>query len=241
MNEQDIQLMDAYLSEELSENERIDMERRLKTDAEFRQEFELYREGFIYLQARFKSELERNAVEKNISQIGARYFEKQTPTKTSRIQFWKWGMAASVAVLLGLFVFDNLQQPQFTDYNHYAPLSLTVRGEQPLLTAEAAEAFNQKDFAKAAALLERLFTETASTEYELYLAISLIEINDFERADFHFNNLVSQPSPYQSQALWYAALSQLKQDNITACKVLLEQISPASEEYAQAQKLLKRL
>lgn len=241
MKEQDIQLMDAYLSEELSENERVDFEHRLNTDAEFRQEFELYREGYSYLKARFEKESERQAVEKNIRQIGDRYFQSAPESKSSRIQLWKWGIAASVAVLIGLFFFVNTQPPVFSDYNDYAPINLTVRGQQPQLPIEASDAFNQRNYKKAVTLLERLYTETGSAEYELYLAISLTEINDFERADFHFKNLVSKASPYQNQALWHAALSQLKQENLQRCKALLEQISPTSEEYARAQKLIKKL
>ena len=76
---------------------------------------------------------------------------------------------------------------------------------------------------------------------QLYYAISLIETNNFTKASVLLTNISEGNSVYKEEAIWYLALSSLKQKDYKACKMQLEQISEASEKYNQAQKLLKEL
>ena len=75
----------------------------------------------------------------------------------------------------------------------------------------------------------------------MYYAITNIELDNYTTADTNLNTLINGKSAYKNKALWYSALSRLKQRNIDATIVLLKQIPEDADDYKVAQKLLDKL
>ena len=78
-------------------------------------------------------------------------------------------------------------------------------------------------------------------ELQLYYAITNIELDNFKIADAQLNILINGNSAYKNRALWYAALSRLKQKNNEASIMLLKQIPEGADDYKEAQHLLDKL
>ena len=149
-------------------------------------------------------------------------------------------MAASVAIFLGVFAFNQFSNPTYSDYNSHEPMTI-VRGNVKDLI-EATKAFNNEEYEKANTLLTKLLeNDPDNSELQLYYAITNIELDNFEIADKELNKIINGESAYKNRALWYSALSQLKQENNGKAIVLLKQISEEADDYKEAQKLLNKL
>jgi tetratricopeptide (TPR) repeat protein len=243
MKNEDYILFEAYLSNELSKDEVAAFESRLKTEPEFNQAFTTYQELSSFLEHKFENEDATTAFQNNLKTISNAYFEKQVkPKKVIQFKPWQYAMAASVALLIGIFMFNNFSNPSFSDYNDYETVSFTVRGEQDELFKTAEIAFNNKDFAKAEEAFKQLIEEDENNaELKLYSGISNVELNNFETADKLLADLGLGNSAYKNKATWYLALSKLKQKNEAACLEILKTIPEDADDYEQAQKLIKKL
>ncbi|MEW4923457.1 hypothetical protein [Algibacter sp. 2305UL17-15] len=247
MDDQNYILFEAYLSDELSKDEIIAFETRLKTESEFHQAFETYKELSSFLEHKFENEAASHAFQKNLNKISEAHFNKVEETvgskgTTKTYTLMKYLVAACVVVLFGIFSLNQFSSPTYGDYADYNQISLTVRGANSKLLQTAENAFNTKDFAKAEEAFSRLIAEDeTNSELKLYSAISNIELNNFETADGLLEDLRRGNSAFKHKATWYLALSKLKQDNETACFEILKTIPEDAEDYEKAQKLIKKL
>jgi hypothetical protein len=243
MEEQDYIAFDAYLSEELSETERVAFEKRLQEDAEFRNSYELYREASEFLKNTIENEEETAAFKENLQKIGAAHFKETPVSKKSRnITFLKYAIAASIILLMGIFLFDQNTSPSYEDFMTYDTVSFTVRGGEPNLTLKAEEAFNTKNFKAAEGYFTELLAADADNrELQLYLGISVLEQDKFEQARIIFKKIAQGNSVFKNSATWYLALTELKAGNLKECKAVLEKIPEDAAEYSKAQKLLEAL
>tara|TARA_R110002049_G_scaffold65035_1_gene170886 strand:- start:167 stop:901 length:735 start_codon:yes stop_codon:yes gene_type:complete len=236
-------LFESYLSNALPKDEVVAFEYRLKTEPEFNQAFNTYKELSSFMAHKFENEDASTAFQDNLKSISNTYFEKhEAPKKIIQFKPWQYAMAASVALLMGIFMFNNFSNPSYNDFNNYENISLTVRGESDDLLQTAERAFNNKEFAKAEVAFEQLITADASNaEIKLYSGISNIELNNFVTADKLLADLGLGNSAYKNKAKWYLALSKLKQENYDASLEILKTIPEDTEDYEQVQKLIKKL
>lgn len=246
MEEQAYILMESYLAGELSIDEKKSFEKRLKTDSEFKKDFEAYQEVSHQLEYKFKNHSDREAVKKSIDQVADSYFEKKHPnenkqTKKSSFKPWKMGVAAMILILVGIYAYQEFSTPVYSDYNQYATISFQSRGEENKSLKEAEDAFNSHQFAEAASYFKALVKKNDNIEYKLYWAISLVEIDQFEKADELYLEILNGESVFVNEALWFGALSKLKQENNKATSQLLSQIPEESDRYEEAQKLYEKL
>ncbi|XCF06327.1 hypothetical protein ABI125_00345 [Tamlana crocina] len=248
MDDQNYILFEAYLANELSAEEKLNFENRLKTDAEFNQSFQTFKELSSFLEHNIGNEEASAAFQQNLKKISAEHFSKNTiaeevvKPKVRKLNFYKYAIAACVVLLFGVFVFNQFSTPTYSDYNDFGTISLSVRGNQDELLKTAESAFNNKDFAKAeAAFAELLNSDNYNAELKLYRSISNIELNVFETADKLLNELRNGNSAYKNKATWYLALSKLKQKEIEACLEILQTLPEDADDYKRAQKLIVKL
>ena len=248
MEEQDHILFEDYLSGNLDENATNAFETRLETDKAFKQSFSIYKDISAHLDHEIGNEEKTMDFRANLDSISHNYFSKlnaqQEEVETKKpFSFYKLAIAASVALLLGFFVFNQFSSgPSYSDFANYDQISLTVRGTNNALLKEAETAFNTKNYEEAELLFNQILEEDSNnTEVQLYKSITLIETNQFTEADELLKGLSEGNSIYKNKAKWYLALSKLKQDNFEACKNVLKNISEDAEDYEQAQKLLNKL
>lgn len=244
MEERDYTLFENYISQSLSESEHKAFEKRLKEDAVFLESFELYKETSVFLKHKFSNTSNRAAFKSNLKEARNRQIsnDKTVTKKVKLLHPWKLAVAASILLVVGFFYSQWFTTPVYNDYANYPSISLTVRGETNQIAAQAENAFNTQNYPKAIPLFKSLLTnDPENIEVQLFLAVSFVEENAFSKADNIYDSLITTPSAFQNQALYYAALSKLKQKNYDATKSLLQRISKDAEEYALAQKILRKL
>ena len=136
----------------------------------------------------------------------------------------------------------NLERVSSAYFNNYGSISLTVRGTQNNLTTKAETAFNNHNYKDAERyFLDMLETDKDNIELQLYRAVSLVELNKYNEADKLYNNIIQTPSVYKNKAIWYLALSKLKQGDEEACVNVLKTLPEEAEDYQQAQELIDKL
>jgi len=131
--------------------------------------------------------------------------------------------------------------PAFEDYNNHENAYFTERGEanDPLKLAQ--DAFNAKNYKEAITNFELILKEKKSPETQLFYAISLLEDNQFQKAEIQLMDLKLGNSIFKNKAVWYLALSKLKQKDYKSSKEILRSIPTDYEDYNQVQELFDEL
>lgn len=239
MNEERYILFDQYLQGELADDAKNEFEKQLLEDPELASEFETFKDVHLQLNVKFGIEQEREAFKENLKQISEKHFH--TKTKVIGLKPWYLAVAASVAVLFGLFFFNYNQNPVFGDYNNPEQASFTVRGTVNETLKQAEEAYNAKRYNKAIPLFETALQKQKTAEIQFFYGVSLLEESHYLKAEAVFNELKEGTSVYKEKAVWYLALSKLKQKDYEACKQILNSISEDYEDYDQVEELLHQL
>ena len=239
MNEESYILFDQYLENELSNEEKLNFEKQLSGDTELASAFEIFKDLHLHLEHKFGKEQELKAFKKNLKSISAAHF-KTKKSKVVAFKPWQYAIAASVAVLVGLFVFQNIN-PSFEDYDNPEMATFVERGDVNENLKLAQDAFNAKNYKAAIPYFEGVLKVNKSPEIQYFYAVSLLEDNQFQKAETNFSELQSGTSIYKNKATWYLALSKLKQKEYKSCKEILLIIPDDYEDYDQVQQLLNEL
>ncbi|TDW49965.1 TolA-binding protein [Flavobacterium sp. 270] len=240
MNEERYILFDQYLQSEMTVDERIAFEKQLSEDAAMASELETFKEVHFQLENRFGHEEEREAFVENLTRISDNHFNKNK-SKVVLLKPWYYAVAASIAVLAGLFFFDYNQNPNFGDYNHPEKAYFTERGEVSVTLKQAEKAFNKKKYEEAIPLFEAILKQVKTPEIQYFYGVSLLEEDQYKKAETIFIELKAGTSAYKEKAVWNLALSKLKQKDYKGCKEILQTISEDYENYDEVQQLLDEL
>ncbi len=232
---------DAYLQNNLSAQEIIEFEKKLASDAQFQQNFVLYKDVSEVLENRFSKD--RKEFVDTVKQIGSTYHTSGKKLgKTIRLRPWHYAVAASIVLLIGLFLFNESGTPMYSDYAPSYEISLSVRGESEASIKNAEKAFNEKDFLGAITQFNKILEDDPDNiEVNYYKAVAFIEVEQYAEADKLLASIAKGNSAFVNKAKWMASLSKLKQGDYKGTKELLREIDSDSEYYSKAQKLLKQL
>jgi len=239
MNEEHYILFGQYLENELSAEERTNFEKQLAEDQELASAFEIFKELNLHLEHKFGNITELNAFKKNLKSISKELF-KTKKSKVVAFKPWQYAIAASVALLVGLFVFQNIN-PSYDDYNNTEMATFIERGDVNVNLKLAQDAFNAKNYKAAIPHFEAVLNSTKSPEIQYFYAVSLLEDNQFQKAETNLSELKSGTSIFKNKAIWYLALTKLKQKDYKSCKKILLTIPDDYEDYDQVQQLLNEL
>lgn len=240
MNEEHYILFDKYLQNELSLEERSVFEKQLSEDKELSAAFGFFKESNLQMEHKFRFEEERESFKENLESISKKHFNNQK-SKVISFKPWQFAVAASVALLFGMFFFMQNSNPNFEDFNHYENAYFTERGVVDVKLKQAQEAFNSKDYIAAVSSFEVVLKEKDTPEIQYFYGISLLETNKIDKAEAVFFKLKSGTSIYKNKATWSLALLKLKQKDYKSCKEILLTIPSDYEEIDAVQKLLKEL
>ncbi|MES2240219.1 MAG: tetratricopeptide repeat protein [Bacteroidota bacterium] len=240
MNEEKYILFDQYLQGEMSAEDRLDFEKQLSENPEMASELETFKEVQEQLEARFGFETERNAFEENLKVISKAHFKAEKP-KVISMKPWMYVVAASVVLLLGLFLFNPGSKPSFGEYNQYENAYLTERAAGVAYLKQAESAFNAKNYKEAIPFFESVLKENKTAEIQYFYGVSLLESNQISQAEAVFNEIKSGNSIYTNKAIYALALAKLKQKDYSSCKQILLTIPSDYENYEKVQELLDKL
>ncbi len=242
--EEKYELYERKISGELSTTEEEILSLLIEEDKSIAEEFKVYKEWSSYLEASLNMDKETVDLKNNLKEIGDSFFNEdknKKETKVIKMPFWLYTAAASVAIILGVYIFTN-REPIYNDFAVIPELSIVERGVENSNINDLEAAFNSGNYKQAEKyLLELLATDNSNSEYNFYYGITLLEQNKHAEATFVFEELMQGNSGYRNRSVWFEALNQLKQKNIEQCFLLLKKIPEDAEDYKQAQKLIKKL
>ena len=240
MNEENYTLFDQYLQDEMTLVERSSFEKQLLENQELALAFQNFKEVQAQLENKFGLEAERNAFVANLKTIGDTHFSNKK-TKVITLKPWMYLAAASVVLLLGLFLFNPSSNPNFDDFNQFEDAHFVERGEQADYLKQAQDAYNTKDYKKAIPLFESILKEKKTAEIQYFYGVSLLENNKIQEAEVVFNELQTGTSTFKNKGIWGLALAKLKQKEYKYCKKILLTIPADYENYDDVQRLLNDL
>ena len=240
MNEENYILFDQYLQDEMTFDERSNFENQLSENQELALSFQNFKEVQVQLENKFGIEAERTAFSANLKTIADEHFSNKK-AKVISLKPWMYLAAASVVLLLGIFLFDSNSNPNFNEFNQFDEAHFVERGEQVNYLKQAQEAYNSKDYKKAIPLFESILKEKETAEIQYFYGISLLENNKIHEAETVFIELQTGNSIYKYKAIWALALAKLKQKEYKSCKEILLTIPADYENYDDVQKLLNAL
>jgi tetratricopeptide (TPR) repeat protein len=231
-----------YLNNELSGDDLKLFEEKLKSDPDFKEEFEIYKALETSLSSKFNNEEGEQELRKSLTNLGNKFIKKEKKSKVISLKKLRpFMVAASIALLIGFFLFNN-GMPAYSDFANHNNLELVVRSENNEAIKKAETAFNSKNYNEALQQLNTLSQIYLNdTEIALYKGICYLEMNNYFEAQAIFDNISNGNSALKTKATWYKALSLLKQQKYIECKKVLKTIPKSAEEYQQAKKLMKKL
>jgi tetratricopeptide (TPR) repeat protein len=209
-----------YLQNELNPEDKIAFENQLQSDADFKEKFEIYKASTLFMKHTFSSET--LAFTDNLKSISKTHFKENKP-KVFAFKPWQYAVAASVAVLFGVFFMHLNGNPEYGDYNQHE------------------EAFNAKKYQEAIPFFEAVLKVNNSPEVLYFYGISLLELNKRKQAETVFTALQLGNSVYKTKAIWSLALIKLQQKDYANCKTILKTIPADYEDFDKVQQLLKEL
>lgn len=240
MNDENYIVFDQYLEDELTPDERSNFENQLSENQELALAFQNFKEVQAQLENRFGLETERKAYKENLKIISDSHFSNKN-AKVITLKPWMYMAAASVVLLLGIFLFNPSSNPNFDEYNQFEAAHFVERGDQADYLKQAENAYNSKDYQKAVPLFESILKEKKTAEIQYFYGVSLLESNKIQESELVFHELQSGNSIYKNKAIWGLALAKLKQKDYKACKEILMTIPVDYESYDDVQRLLKDL
>lgn len=238
---------ESYLTNEMPSDEKRLFEKKLQNDAQFREQFHLYKETTQFLNTTFSPET--IAFKINLDAISNEHFSqtKEIPTgeqteqktKVVNLKPWYYAVAATMAIVFGALLFTQ-NDPQYGDFSQHEAAQFIERGDDDVNLKKAQDFFNDGEYQKAVLAFEKS-NNLNTPELQYFYAIALIETSRYAKTELALNNLRNGTSVYKDKATWYLALSNLKQKKYDNCIALLKQIPAEAEDYDKAQQLLEDL
>jgi tetratricopeptide (TPR) repeat protein len=271
ISDQDIELIERYLSGELDSKEEETVEERIKTDKEFAEELDFMRDVMSASQKEGREEFREK-----LSAIGKGLFEnlenkadtemkensdsvKKLPLHRRRLIYYASALAA--AIIVGIFIFlpGNRTGKLYSAYYEPYPNEIVpyTRGEEVPrdfshfpqekynLIVRAMKHYERGNYEKAARLFENNVVKIQENAgLLLYMGISQMETGKEEKAIENFKYIISLTNPpLKKQAEWYLALSYLKTNKTEKAKTLLNKIKsePNHPHMNEAEMILEKM
>lgn len=241
---QNIEMVERYFDNEMTEEEKILFTQRLETDRALRHLFD--REKLLINTVRFGAAKNHLMFFKEL--------EKSLPDitierKTSKTWMY-YAVAASVVLLVvaGIYIF-NLKDPTpgdlyaeyFTPYpNVFEP---TVRGsEEATRRASAFQKYEEGNYEQAAALFSEIISESKEPGILLLLGNANLAVGKTDAARANFNELISASDVNAPAARWYLSLCYLKDGKVSQARETLAIVAKSNSAYsAKARQLINAL
>lgn len=239
-------VLEKYLSNQLTPEERTSFEVELDTNENLKLRLKILKSQKSYLKNQEAITRSRSAIS-DVSQEFRKQFQAPEVKKTSKI-IYLIPSAIAAMLIVGLFIrplitaTDTSSSALFADYFHPTQLSLLTKNDSNNeLLQNAQITFNQENYTEAIGhLTELIDREPANEQFRFNLAVAELGAGQSNQAITKLEQFYEHPL-YGSAALWYAALSYLKLENIVNAKTSLNAIPTDSSYFEAAQQLLKKL
>lgn len=243
-NIQDIEWIERYLSPDITQKEKRQMEERMANEPELKSKFRMHKQlvdgiRFAHLQEQVN---QLRTFESTLSAVEIK------EGRIVRLAHWWKPLAAAAALALVITSYVLINQPPkpeelyaryFQPYpNVFEP---TLRGaEDELLTNRTMgfRAYDQADYQKAAALFKESLKEKEDPGILLLLGNANLVLGNVTEAQNNFLTLIKHFDDLDAQAKLYLGLSYLKQGDSKKAKLILQELGDPQATYSKKAKEL---
>lgn len=248
------ELIENYLSGNLSPEERTLFEKELLADEEFNTLFNMYRTIDIEMVHAEKYKDQEVALKNTLQQLNAKHFKAEAPVikMNNRNNFIRVVMAAAAGIVLIIFAyfafFSSANNPtQLADKHikeELTHLSLTMDGVQDSLQLGMA-AYNDKDYQKALQIFDGLYKNHPEDSYVLkYRGLAHLLTKNYDKALVSFDELAAKKHLFSNDGLFLKAVTLLQRnatgDKDTAKQLLDQVVNEKAEGSGKAEEWLKK-
>jgi hypothetical protein len=244
MDELYTQLLDDFFNGLLDAEGRQRVHDLVEQDAEFAREYRLREKMNDFL----RMEAQKAPFVAGLNHLSAEFFPAHAaPALAVTHRRFRWTralLAAAAVFLLALAAWWLLRPPAdlYQQYAQHQRPSFQVRGTSDALLQEAETAFQQHQYAQAAQALEPLYAaHPEDAMLGLYLGICRLETQQYPAARQVLEPIAVGNSSVKNEALWYLALTDLREGKKADCAARLQQIPASDFRYRQARELREKL
>ena len=245
-SEADIALVEKYFDAELNDAELKTFTTRLESDETFKLLVE--QEKALIAAVRYEGAAANLQYLEDLESK----LQKETPIRLSSgpTKWYYYAAAAVIGITVVVAVFrnsfnenpDQLFQAYFTPYpNMFEP---ALRSNQSIDSkrAEAFQAYEQRNYQKAATLFTDLLKDNKDAPMLLLLGNSNLILGNLEEAKANFITLNQDFDDLDMQAKWYLSLCYLKNGETEKAQAILKELGATEISYAtKARELLEKV
>jgi len=231
-------LINKYFEKKLTANELEEFEDKLKTDSQFKAEFEFQKSVHSAIHLKERTEIQNLVAS----------FEKPK----QQTNWWKYAVAALILIVGGWVVlkqFLNKPNPSELYMSYYQTypnvIAPNVRGEnEETLIKRAFMAYDSGDFLLATQLFGELKTQISEDYVVFYEGLSYLEVNKAAKTIALFENkkFTNSDAQLENYRKWYLALAYLKTGKKEQAVEILKGLSiTENPQKDQVLKLLEEL
>ena len=245
-SEADIALVEKYFDAELNDAELKTFTTRLENDENFKLLVE--QEKALIAAVRYEGAAANLQYLEDLESK----LQKETPIRLSSTptKWYYYAAAALIGITVVVAVFmnsfkenpDQLFQAYFTPYpNMFEP---ALRSNQSIDSkrAEAFQAYEQRNYQKAATLFTDLLKDNKDAPMLLLLGNSNLILGNIEEAKANFITLNQDFDNLDMQAKWYLSLCYLKSGETEKARAILKELGATEISYAtKARELLEKV
>ena len=242
--EKDIALLERYFDAELTEEEQKYFASRVEQDKDFNALVQ--REKIIIGAIRNQGLLDNLAYLKSIEE---KIEGHHSISFYDRIKKWHYSVAAVILILIAVkFLLPSQEQTPdqlFASYFSAYPnvFEPTVRGtDLATKRSEAFQAYEQRNYQKAALLFNELLIEKKQSDVLFLLANTNLMLGQVAEAQKNLLTLIKESDDLDIPAKWYLSLCYLKSGDKENAKKILKELGGTEISYAsKAKELLEKV
>lgn len=234
-----------YADGEMDASEAKAFELALREDVSLQADLKLYKSVSASLKASLTPDKDAQ-LKATLNQFTQQHFKQKQEKPTAKIiAFSKIWYAAAVLVI-GLLVWAPWSNNLYNKYADTEMVSFAERGANTeTLLVEATNAYNAEQYSKAQVILSHLVKEDPKNDMlRYYLGVSQLKSDgagDINEARANLSIVAKNQSLLKYDAMFFMALSYLKEKNNADTKLWLNKIPKDANGYDKAQELLKKL
>ena len=236
--------IEKYLANRLSDKDRIAFKKAMDNDPDLYLEVERHRE--LHEVLRDKKTLK---FKKELQSIQQEFYEEEQKEASSKKfnSYLKWAAVLVVLFGLGLLLWTYLNSQKvaedlFTEYYEPYPVFDGVRTEETNDFSVIIKHYAKSNYIDVISAFETSNKELSlSDELKLYVGTSYLHASQTEKAVTIFKS-ISKDSGFYEDALWYLALTHLKNNENEASILVLENVIAYNGRYnKKAIELMKKI
>ncbi len=234
--------IEAYLSGEMSAEQKLEFEQQLKIDEQLQKHLAELRFLQTTIDKHQQAEQTLPELKKILTPLTQTHFHKAEQQKGGRVISMNrivTALALAASVVLIFFLF--LPGVSVDGYPVDDMPGAVTRGNETEME-KAAQLFNDEKYAEAVIAFQQLKTthpEDATINY--HLGISLVKTKNYTEALLLFENMVKGESVYKEDANFFAALSAFNLHENDKAKQYAAVVKKESKYYKYAKVLLKKV